>query len=370
MPTRARAVRRHPVVALLVVLAVAVMSVAGAQAAGLSLLAPTRPTAQQLARCAPGPVTVSPTGTATAGQFTQVAVSGVSGSCTVGAVRVASGAAGAWTQSFVSSSSAISGGTFTATGAAFTPPVTANGRAWVTVNGWPVPATWTYAPPAGPVSPGNDSTVMPSIEWTLVTNNPVQVCFIATVSTTSTTPVPWQLRLDLAQAPFNGATSGFTIVNAPGGGDISWKLGITYDQAAMTARIAGKPDVNAPITTITSATTLRFQVCHYGLPPGVQTPSAYTVTYTNSPAWTATRACVTATVTGNGSSRFYFGWTVELDMSAARAAVGAGGWTDLTGNLWQLTRTDLGGNRFRFTSNTAANISGTQSYVFTYCATR
>lgn len=371
MPTRARAPRRHPVVALLVVLALAVLSVAGAQAAGLSLMSPVRPTAKQLARCAPGPVTVSPTGTSSAGQFTQVAVSGLAGGCTIGAVRVASGSTGAWTQAFVSSSSsAITGGAFTATGPAFTPPVTGSGRAWVTVNGWPVPATWAYTPPAGPVSPGNGNTVMPNIEWTLVTNNPVQVCFTATVSTTSTTPVPWQLKMDLAQAPFNGTTSQFALLNAPGGADIAWKLGITYDHTAMTALIAGKPDVDAPVTTITSATTLRFQVCNYNLPPGVQTPSAYTVTYSNSPAWTATRACVTATVTGNGTSRFFFGWTAEIDMSAARAAVGGSGWSELTDNFWQLTRTDLGGNKFRFTSNTAANISGTQTYVFTYCATR
>lgn len=370
MHARARARRHHPVVALLVVLAFAILSVAGAQAAGLSLTSPTRPSAKQLARCAPGPVTVSPTGTSTAGQFTQVAVSGISGSCTVGAVRVASGAAGAWTQVFVSSSStAVSGGAFSATGTAFTPPVTTSGRAWVTLNGWPVPATWAYAPPAGPVSPGNGDTVMPSIEWTLVTNNPVQVCFVATVSTSSATPVPWRLRMDLAQAPFNGATTPFTLLNAPGGPDIAWKLGIAYDYGAMTAVVSGKPDVDSPITTITSATTLRFMVCNYNLPSGVQTPSAYTVTYTNTPAWTQTLACVTATVTGNNTSRFYFAWTAQVDMSAARAAVrNFNGYSNPTGNLWQLTQTDLGANRFRFTSSSPSNLAGDQTYVFRYCA--
>lgn len=220
----------------------------------------------------------------------------------------------------------------------------------------------------GPVNPGDGNTVMTDIEWTLVTNNPVQVCFIATVSTTSTTAVPWSLRMDLTQAPFNGATSGFQVDNAPGGDNIAWKLGITYNTTAMTATVAGRTDVNQPIATITSATTLRFQVCNWSLPPGVQTPSAYTVTYTNSPAWTSSRACVTATVTGNGTSRFYFGWTITLDMAAAYASLpNVTHWSNPTGNLSQLTQTDLGGRRFQFTSKSAANIAGTQSYVFTYC---
>jgi hypothetical protein len=220
----------------------------------------------------------------------------------------------------------------------------------------------------GPVNPGDGSTVLTDIEWTLVTNNPVQVCFVATVSTTSTTPVPWSLRMDLTQAPFNGVTSGFGIDDVAGNG-YAWKLGVTYDTAAMTATVAGKTGVNQPLTTITSATTLRFKVCHYGLPPGVQTPSAYTVAYANSPAWTPTRACVTATVTGNGSSRFYVGWTAVLDMAAARASLAHfSGWSSPTGNLGQLTRTDLGGDRFRFESETAASIAGTQTYVLTYCA--
>jgi hypothetical protein len=220
----------------------------------------------------------------------------------------------------------------------------------------------------GPVNPGDGSTVLTDIEWTLVTNNPVQVCFIATVSTTSTTPVPWSLRMDLTQAPFNGVTSGFGIEDV-GGNGYAWKLGVTYDTAAMTATVQGRTGVDQPLTSITSATTLRFKVCHYGLPPGVQTPSAYTVSYANTPAWTPTRACVTATVRGNGSSRFYFAWTAELDMAAARTSLAHfSGWSNPTGNLSQLTQTDLGGNRFRFQSGTAANIAGTQTYVFTYCA--
>jgi len=371
MTARARLRRHHAVVALLVVLGLAVFTAAGANAAGLTLLAPQQPTAALLARCTTGAVTVRPAGTATAGQFTQVAVEGVSGACATGAVRVAAGASGSWSQAFVSSATApVSGGSFTATGAAFTAPTSANGRAWVELDGWPVPATWEYAPaPTGPVHPGNGNTVMPQIEWTLVTNNPVQVCFVVSVSTTSTTPVPWALEMDLTQAPFNGTTSSFTLLDAPGGGNIAWKLGVTTNLATMKATVAGKPDVNQPVHLISSATTLRFQVCNHSLPPGVQTPSAYTVTYANAPAWTAKQACVRATVTGNGSSRFYFAWTAEIDMSAAVAAVGAfTNFSNPEGNLWQLTRTDLGGNRFRFTSSSPANIAGTGTYTFTYCA--
>lgn len=115
-------------------------------------------------------------------------------------------------------------------------------------------------------------------------------------------------------------------------------------------------------------------MCHDALPPGVQTPSAYSVN-TVKGRWSDTRACLVTTVTGNGTSQFYVGWTVPLDMQSAVSRLQSAGRTfdalTYSGNHWEQTWTaapDVGPYGYRVVSNTAANIAGTESYVFETCA--
>src|SRR5690606_29176556 len=130
-----------------------------------------------------------------------------------------------------------------------------------------VRATWDFDPPEpepqGPVYPGNPETGLVSIDWTLLTNNPIQVCFEATVTTTSSENVPWVLTLDLAQPPFNGATTGFGFQQPSSGPNIGSKLRIDYQSAQGTATVRGRSDVWEPVDMISADETLVFRICNY-----------------------------------------------------------------------------------------------------------
>ena len=235
-----------------------------------------------------------------------------------------------------------------------------------TLQGWTLPVVMGAVPPTGPVYPADAVTVVTDIRWTLVTNNPVQACFAADVTTASTTPVPWRLEVDLTQPPFNGATTGYSFQ-----GNDGW----LYQQSAATPA-AGYMQISGAVgkarETVVAGTTYEVQVCNYGLPPGVQTPSAYTVSSTQG-TWTNNSACVQTTVTGNGTSQFYFGWTAVVDLRAAASRVGRTSPRLELENAWQQTWTpapDIGPNVYRVASQTSANLAGTQSYTFSACAMR
>ncbi len=365
-----RAPRDAARLALLAGLVLVVAALGPASAAGLELLArPGGVYASTDARCSDGPVEVAPSGPRSpSGTFQQVTVSGVDAGCASGEVAVYASAAPRTVAAV--GSGAVTGTTLVVATDPFTPPVTGSGAAWVHLDGWPVAASWSYTPPppSGPVTPGPGVQISEPV-WTLVTNNPVQACFTTTVSTTSTTPVTWGVRLDLTKPPFNGATNGFQVHDV-GGSNIAYRLRIDYDIPGMVATVRG----DASLPTITAGQTLRFSVCNYGLPPGVQTPSAYTVEITpgTGSAWSGSKACYSVTVRGNGTSRFYFAYQFELDMAAARARVGGGTRFAVdSGDDWKFTTTRLGTNVFRFSSNSPANIAGTETYgPFVYCAYR
>ena len=236
------------------------------------------------------------------------------------------------------------------------------------VNGWNLPLTWSYTAP-DPVYQGNTPTTLTQITWTLVTNNPVQACFTATVTTTSTAPVEWRVTLDLAQAPFNGASpGGFSLQ-----GSDSWRYQ-WYQNTPAPGFLQIGGTASGGRATITAGASWDVQVCNWHLPPGVQTPSAYTVT-TARTTWTAKKACLATTVTGNGTERFYFGWTALVDMRPAVDRLAQAGNPlsaySYSSNNWMLTRTsapDVGVNVFRVTSNTAADLAGSQSITFETCA--
>lgn len=364
-----RPAARPAAAALAMVVAASLVFATVAHAAGLSLLSRSGGVfAQSSARCTDAQLEVTPTGTPSAGAYSEVTITGDLGSCSGGNVSIyledASGTV------LFSAPVVISGGTGVATGPSFTPPATGDGGVVLGMDGWLVNALWTYTEPEpepeGPVYPGNPETGLIEINWTLVTNNPVQACFDARVSTTSTSPVEWELEMDLSKAPFNGKTSEFQVDNAPGGPNIGWMLRLDYDVPNLKVRIYG----TGASQTVTAGNELLFRVCNWQLPPGAQTPSAYTVDIQQT-TWTDARACYRVTVRGNGSSIFYFGHTFEIDMTPARQRLSSfGRYDNPSNNLWMVTRTDLGSNRLRFESSSPANLVGNQEFVFDYCAVR
>lgn len=146
-PRAARAQRRTAVVAVLLALVVAVLGTVQAQAASLPVqFAPYVLHSAAFTRACTGPVQVRPSGNVDGyGRYTHVTVTGLSGTCGTGylGVRTASGAV------IADGTAAVTGGGFTLTVPAFTPPSGTDGKAVVTVDTWPVSATW--APPTNPL---------------------------------------------------------------------------------------------------------------------------------------------------------------------------------------------------------------------------
>lgn len=271
------------------------------------------------------------------------------------------------------------GGTELATGSAVltgptsTVPVTefttAHARTvHVQVDGWSITSAWRTTGsgpvyPTNPDTPTTPGTYLASLTWTLVTNNPVQACFDVDVTTSSTTPVQWSLDVDLTQAPFNGVTPARFVLT----GDDGWRYR-TVDAGPGLMRITGRAE--AGTATVAAGKAHKVGVCHWGLPDPVLTPGAYTVTHTRG-QWTPTRACVDTTVTGNGTSPFYFAWTTQVDMADAVAHLAAGG-NPLSAytygpDEWKLTR-DGTGPVFTVTSRSPASLHEEETFTFTTCA--
>lgn len=238
--------------------------------------------------------------------------------------------------------------------------------AYATVDGWPVGVSWT-AVAAGPIRPGTPDTVLTNIVWDLLTNNPTQVCFHGDVSTTSTTPVAWALDIDLSQPPFNGVAARTLSLQGVDG----WRYDLARDTPADgMAQITG--NVRGGRATIIAGQTYRVELCDWRLPDGVDTPSAYTVSTVPTTPWTDTHACLATTITGNGTSQFYVGWSTTVDMAPAVARLTDAGhvldaWT-YGPDEWKVDRTQTGPTTFLVTSDGPSTIAGTQSFTFITCA--
>lgn len=246
----------------------------------------------------------------------------------------------------------------------------ANYSAEVFVSGWHLPTVWDFfETPGGGGAVFEDSpgTIISEINWTLASNNPVQACFAAKVTTDSETPIPWKLTLDLSQPPFNGTTAkDFQFTGGEG-----WHYQQTSAGPGLLS-VIGAP--NGERATISRGQVYLVELCNYNLPPPAQAPGAYSVT--NVPGeWTDTKACINTTVTGNGNLSFYFAWTAEVDMRPAIERIQSAGRKvdaySYGGNEWMISRTPAEGNptpSFTVTSNGPASISGTQSFTFVTCA--
>ncbi len=194
-----RVSRRFAVSAIVALLCLAVAGLSTAGAASLRLVGGTSPYDQVGPRCTAGPAVVQPTGTATGGQYTQVRVTGLTGTCASGRVIVSTSTGAV----VLDGTGTVAGGAFTATAAVpFTPPSSSSGKAFVSVDTWPVPASWTFAPVSGGscvvVGP-NPSGATCAVSFGPDTDGRADVYNIkATVTTTSQQPVQWQATFDFA----------------------------------------------------------------------------------------------------------------------------------------------------------------------------
>lgn len=265
-----------------------------------------------------------------------------------------------------SAGGAVGSGSATVSGSTALVSVSTAGAvgAVATVDGWTLPLTWTGT---GPIYPGTPGVALTQISWDLLTNNPTQACFHGTVTTTSTTPIAWALTVDLSQAPFNGA--------APGGlslqGADGWRYRINPNQpSAGFAQVVGRPSGGR--TTIVAGQSYRVDLCDYSLPAGVDTPSAYTVATAQGTPWGPTQACLDTTVTGNGTSPFYVGWSTQVDAGPALARLvetgqPANAWT-FGSNDWMVQRTQTSASTFEVTSTGPSTVAGTETFTFRICA--
>lgn len=197
---------------------------------------------------------------------------------------------------------------------AYTPSTTTQVAA--TASGWHLDTSWSYTPPAppatGPIVPGNAQTVITDIAWTQPAQN--QVCVDVTVTTNAASSW-WRVDLNVNQPPFNGATSGYQL-----DGNVQFIPG----SGTAVGGVLGIEGSNPGWGRLNPGATRTFEVCHWGTPAPADLPSAYTVTYSQG-TWTDVEACVLATITGNGSSEFYFGWSVPIDMTAAYQRIQSAG---------------------------------------------
>jgi len=343
-------------IALLVPVLLIPAALVVSSAATLPLNSGTIDTVTATAPCG-GPFTV------TATSATQIRLSGVDPACVGRTARlvVLEGSTVA-----VTATAALVAPITTVAVAAFSP--TAAMTTQMTVDGWHGASTWTYAP-GGPVKPTTSDTVLTSISWDLRSNDPVQACFTAIVTTASSTPVTWGLTLDLSKPPFNGASASGFQLDGPGSGRFRT---VPDSPSPGYLQVVG----NAGQAKISSGDIFEITLCHWGLPAAVQTPSAYTVA--TAPAtlpaqWSGTQACMITTVTGNGSEQFYFAWTALVDAAPAVARLAQAGntspsWTYDWNQEWKVARTQTGPSAFKVVSRPPAAIAGTETFTFTTCA--
>jgi len=304
----------------LLVVAVCVVLTSVSNAAGLSLMGSSgAPFAVSAARCTNATLTVSPSGPLTGGKFSQVTITGNLGSCSSGNVSVV-GASSPHTVLF-SAPVSISGGVGVANGDAFTAPESAGGQIVLGLDGWQVPAVWSYSAPVaqGPVTPGTNTEIVGgSPDWDIIGRGN-QFCFTAVVKGTSATAQPWTLDLHVNERPFNGRTQASSLhLNTWDG--FTW-VSTTAQNGLLQVKGTGAK------ATITSSQQYTIEICDWGAPLPSYDPSlTYTVTtgpITGSPS----NACIAVQVTVSGTPDFYAGWRADLDLTALLAYVSTPGAT-------------------------------------------
>jgi hypothetical protein len=186
-----------------------------------------------------------------------------------------------------------------------------------------VPTNPPYPGPNGGIVPANPNTVIEDIPWTI--NTARQTCAVIHVSGVDATPRHWALRIDLTKAPWSGTSP--NNINLQGTGTLVIESPTSVLITGRTHRGGWDPRTNN--TPITASQTALISICDYNGPvPPPADPSWYTITTTQG-AWSDTQACLVVTATTTLGSvatvPFFYGWTTQVDLRAAKARItGAG----------------------------------------------
>jgi len=222
----------------------------------------------------------------------------------------------------------------------------------------------------GPLTPGNEDTVIGDVQWQIPEKN-VGFCSEIPVTTTSPTPIEWVIIVDLTEPPYAGAT--VSQLRA------AWNNVLTADpQYPDIAYLSGA----SGFERVVEGTTVNASIClDNPLNPPPADSSWYTVDIApiDPEDWTATSAQVGVTITGGqdlAEHPFFFGWETRLDLSDAFTAMeDAGGhpvdvrWTPDPASGRNFTAVPVGdadtARIYTLTSGPDLAIKGTQSVTIT-----
>lgn len=214
-----------------------------------------------------------------------------------------------------------------------------------TTAAWTDPAHFTTAASAGywgsttnpsdvVMVPGNEYTEITGTQWN-VAAAPGNLDFCVTITITGTQPDPqqWELRADMSLPPFNGMT-GTSGMYYGGSTQVAFS-NPADDPSTLVIRGVGSGDpwnANWNNSLLTDQQTLQVTICvSYAPVPAAGDHSWYQTQQAPSGTWTDTLACVrldaTGLVTDLEANPFYFGWTANLDLTAAKAHITAAGKT-------------------------------------------
>lgn len=279
---------------------------------------------------------------------------------------------------------AVLGAVVLAAGAISVPSTTAAWTDDVHVSSTAGAGTWSAPAAANPgdVVGAGPGTAVTGVTWTVPTLLPVgQTCVDVTVTGTSATPQPWSITVRLDGPPFFGAPA--SALYYGGTTQVTIAAGPTSATAVVSGVGTGTPFVSAwSNKLLTTTRTLTVRLCTMGTrTPAPADPSWYTATQAVSGSWTATRACVAVTVTGNRDTAawpFWFGWQTSVELAAAKAHIVAAGrtvnyvsWSPDPSSGYQFTTSPAAtspvADRYTLTSGTLQPIRGTGSTTVTAC---
>ena len=219
--------------------------------------------------------------------------------------------------------------------------VTSSGPAWIS----PV------VPPSGENAATDITAVTPS------QISASGACLTMAVTGTSSTAQAWQFQVDYSKPPFYGTQPSL---------DYQTRLVSTSGTVETLAGASG-------YATVTNTQTLNILVCAYSAVVPIDEPSAYTVgAQVQSTTWSATKACVDRTITGNGTLPFYFAWSTSFNMAAAITLVktanpSAPGAFNFHADPTTPASYTNGTTTYAMTSYQGDDISGTGTFVAELC---
>lgn len=196
----------------------------------------------------------------------------------------------------------------------------------VLIDGWQVLSQWT--------APAGVATI--SVAWNQTAST--QYCGTVNVTTTSTTPIPWQMSLVTSALPLNGDLNASHY-------QFSYNFGLqSTTPTAGVFTVIGL----ASNATVSSTQPRTFTICNYNAPyPAVPTDPSIVFSMTQTTPSPSYYVCKTVTLSVTGTP-YFVGWNADVNVSDLKSAYIPGGGHIAPPPTSQFTTTNLGGNVYRF----------------------